>query len=250
MKLCFGGSSQQGRSGFVVSGSAFFLLCAVAQTCLLLGSLYISCETEFNCSLFIPTLSYLAAYRGYDRVFSVSYTLYALVLLLFFLSAHFVYQPFTRSCTQSAMLVFAVLACLSLPAVAVVDEMSSSYLVQLDYVHRCLVGVLCASSLLWALMSLCGMCSLRRTLTGAYRTEQRLLAQYLLIAVLATAIAGYIWLCQFYNAVNWLITDFNAAIAEWFAVLIATFIPYCYSLSFPGFTLELAFRTKSEKRED
>ena len=183
-------------------------------------------------------------------MFTLSYTFYSFVLLVFYLSAHTVYKPFTSSCTQCTMLTFAVIVCVTLPAVAAVDEMSSSYLVPLDMVHKGLVALLCVSAAVWALLSLCGVWGLKRTLVGEFNTEQRLLCQYVTIAVLASVIAGYIWLCQWYNAVNWMITDYNAAVAEWFAVLVAIFVPYCYAVSFPGFEVEVAFRNRSEKREN
>ena len=143
-----------------------------------------------------------------------------------------------------------VIACLVLPAIGVVDEMSTSYLLPLDMVHKALVGLFCFAGLMWILISLCGICTLRKTLTGVYRTEQRLLVQYIGIVVLSGFTASYIWYCQFYNAVNWLITDYTAALSEWLAVLTAIFLPYCYSISYPDFCLELALYSKAEKREN
>ena len=231
-------------------GSRVFLLCAVAQACVLFGAIWVSCQEEFDCKVFVPTFSYLAAYRGYDRLFALAYTFYSLVLLLFFLTAHMAYRGHSGGCAQCTRMTFGVMACLVLPAIAVIDETSTSYLLPLEMLHKGLVALFCFSAFIWILTSLCGICSLRGKLTGAYRTEQRLLVQYICIVLLATFIAAYIWYCQYYNAVNWLITDTTAALAEWFAVLTGIFLPYCYAISFPGLELEVSLHSKVEKREN
>lgn len=231
-------------------GSRVFLLCAVLQTSVLFGAIWLSCRSEFDCTVFLPTFSYLAAYRGYDRLFAVAYTFYALVLLLFFLTAHMAYRGHAGGCVQGMMMTFGVIACLVLPGIAVIDEMGSSYLLPLDMVHKGLVALFCFSAFIWISGSFCGIFRLRRTLKGAFQTEQRLLVQYISIALLATFISAYIWYCQYYNAVNWLITDTTAALAEWFAVLTAVFLPYCYAISFPGLELQVALHSKAEKREN
>ena len=117
-------------------------------------SLLTSCIYTFECSEFLPTISYLASFRLYDRWIVFTLSLMVIPLLIFFYSAFLTYREYIRRADSWVLLVISVIVAFILPLVVVIDEISSSWYFPLDKLHVIILGSFVTIVCVWVVFSL------------------------------------------------------------------------------------------------
>lgn len=93
-----------------------------------LGNIGIACATNFYCTIFLPTFSYLGCFRGHDRVFIVTCTYFALVLPITYIGGHLHFRSVASNIKRGVMAIFGIISCVSLPVLALVNEVNGVHL--------------------------------------------------------------------------------------------------------------------------
>lgn len=215
-----------------LSPSLLFLSAAITVETLLVLTLLHSCQTTFDCRTFWPTVSYMAAYRGHDRMVCFALTLSAMVLPVFFLCAYARYRAVLSPFTSSLMLLLGVLISALVPAVGVIDEANSSNVAPLELIHYWLVVGLISLGGLWTVCCVVAMERLQKRGGDATWTYLSATGVMLLVTTAEWVFAGSVY-------ANAWVNESVQAVCEWTTVSLVLFAPYTLSLSFPA--LEVSF---------
>jgi hypothetical protein len=211
------------KSRCTLSLPAFLLCLALLIQSLLTFTLASACYSTFDCSLFLPTLSYTAAYKGYDRVLILALSLEACALVVFVLAAQAYYRPMISAEEHYLMLGSGLLLCLVLPGGGVVDEVNTASGVPLEKIHYWLVVTALSLAGIWSDLSL---------------QIERKLGNWVILRYMRTA-----WAAAGFSILQWTFADsiyrsslLNShleALSEWIAVSLGVFAPFVYSLTLP-----------------
>lgn len=145
MKLPFYATNQRDKVQIHLRLDHFLLYWPIATLISLSLVISSSCFYTFSCSEFLPTVSYLAAYTGYDRIIVFIATAQIVPLLIFFMAASVLYSENYDCLDRWTLKFIGVFASLALPSVVVMDEVNSSYYFPFDKVHTiALSGVIVA----------------------------------------------------------------------------------------------------------
>lgn len=199
-------------------GLVHFLLCAMVG---------LACVFELHCGEILPSVSYVAGYRLYDKLFCLALTAGGGLLALF-TGCLFAYNDLVLGTVDSiCCLAMGLGVALALPFLGVFDEINSTWFISLEKVHLVLVFSVFALGVLWVVFSLeAYYWKHRENPKSLFRT--RLLLGYLLVLALAL-----------YSAFRQWRANYSEAIAEYVAVSLLIYLPYVFSLTFRTLTLEL-----------
>ena len=184
-----------------------------------------SCTSTFNCRQFIPTISYLACYKGHDRLFNVTMMYWFFYLLIFTLISFLHFRSSSKVYNTLFLLVSICISVLQ-PCIAIIDEASTSHVLPIDKIHRFMISLVIIFLLLWIYLT-------------SFETKIQLyLKKYIGIGII----------CLFWSIAQWFYAErdgciFNyifEAISEWITISIGIFLPYMYS----RFYTEIFFITK------
>ena len=137
----------------VFSPSMFLLFGCVTALLICVNTAW-SCVNTFDCRLFWPTVSYMACFRGHDRLFSLTMSLTSTWLYLFFIVCTINSGKKTSRAFKLLYMALGTVISLLLPAIAVIDEASTSRYFSNQLIHSWLVFSLIGSSLVWAAMTI------------------------------------------------------------------------------------------------
>ena len=224
-------SPEKSKGQLQLSGSSLFLLSSLLVESLIVLNLISSCQDTFDCRTFWPTISYLAAYRGHDRTFSVTMTLLAVEVAVFVIAAWTQYQSVGKG---RVMLGCGLLMALLIPSIALVDEANSSPYAPLEKIHRWVMITVVSLGMVWTALSLEAMRLVHPKLPREQQQETHFLEKYALTALMLLCVTIGEW-CFSTTHPSWLINENVEALCEWTVVSLAVFAPYFYSLTFPQF---------------
>lgn len=226
-------SPEKSKGQLQFSGSSLFLLSSLLIEGLIVLNLLSSCQDTFDCRTFWPTISYLAAYRGHDRTFSVTMTLLAVEVAVFVVAAWTQYQGVGKA-KGRVMLGSGGLLALLIPAIALVDEANSSPYAPLEKIHRWVMTVVIVLGVVWTALSLEAMRTIHLKRSREQQEETLFLEKYVLTALMLLLVTVVEW-CFSASHPSWLVNENVEALCEWTVVSLAVFAPYFYSLTFPQF---------------
>ena len=211
------------KSRCSLSLPAVLLSLALLIESLLTFNLVSACYSTFDCSLFLPTLSYTAAYKGYDRVFILALSVEACAVVVFVLAAQAYYRRMLSAEEHYLMLGSGLLLCVILPGVGVVDEVNTASGVPLEKIHYWLVVAALFLAGIWSALSL---------------QAERKLGNWVILRYMRTA-----WAAAGFSILQWTFADsiyrcsvlnpHLEALSEWVAVSLGVFAPFVYSLTLP-----------------
>ena len=214
-----------GESLFLHS-SKLFLICGIVMELLLAANLTWSCVSTFDCSKFLPTVSYLACYRGHDRLFNFTMVYWGMVLMLFNCAAYLNFRTDIKKYNSFLFLLGAGI-CIAQPCIAVFDEANTSFYVKTEFIHGGMMIGLILSSLFWIYLT--------------YNTGK---IKSLLNRYIAVSLSFLLW-----SISEWFYADkdgvffsyFFEALSEWIAITFAIFLPFMYSRDFPDIKVTTAY---------
>lgn len=199
---------------------SLFFIWGLATCTILVMIILCSCIFTFDCSEFMPTLSYLGAFTFYDRALVWITTAQTLPLGIFFTSSFVVNRQFFNCMDSYTLLFMGLGVAVAIPSVFIVDEVNSSYYFPFDRIHLIILCSLMMVIGIWMLFSL-------ELIYKMYRNNPRKILVY---------VAAYILLCfisALYSSNLWI----NAyvpkdyiplALSEYFCVGLFSFLPRVY----------------------
>lgn len=206
----------------------FFISCCIMESLLAINIIW-SCSSTFSCSEFLPTISYLACYRGHDRLFCFTMVYWCLILILFSIISYLNLKTDSYY-TNISMLLIGIAIALITPALAVLDEANTSYYVKTEKVHAGLMIGLIMASLVWLYI----------TTLSSRLTE--FIHRYIIISLLLLLWSMAQW---FYAEKGGIVFNyFVEAVSEWIVVTLAVFIPYVYAGCFENVGVSTKYKNK------
>lgn len=207
----------------------FFFYTGLITLFLLAFNILWSCSSTFPCPSFLPTLSYLACYRGHDRLFTFTMTCWGVNLFIFtfisFLHLKTDSRLYNYSLTFSGFIISALQPC-----IAVIDEANTSYYAKIEKIHAVLMIILVFFILFWFFIA------------GHSRKLTQGVKQYTNLMVFVGCWSILQW---FYAEKQGIVFNYNVeAVSEWLAVTLAVFCPFVYASSYG------VLRVKTSKRKD
>ena len=201
-------------------------------TSLMLFSVVLSsCIETFDCTEFLPTISYLASYSFYDRFIVFILTCSILPLLLFFTATFMIYSSYLSRLDSVALLIISVILAIMVPSVAIIDEVTTSAYIPLERIHAIVLAALVGVLSVWMAFSL-------EWLYKIYKDEKDKKIKY---------IAGYVGLC-FVSLIDsywqWKISDttdtyVKLALKEYLTIMLLLFLPRVYCFALKGVNISL-----------
>ena len=190
-----------------------------------------SCINKFDCTEFLPTISYLASHPFYDRWIIFSITCFVFPLLLFFTAAFTQYRKFMNKCDSYTLLIISILISILLPSIVAIDEVSSSFYLPLDKLHVIILSIIISFTCIWMIFSI-------EWLFKMYKTTSDIKIKYVVIYI----IICFMSLFDSYN--QWKISDTSdkytiLAIKEYITILLFLFLPRVYCLVIENTSISL-----------
>lgn len=207
-----------------VTGTRFYLVTAVVVEMMLGWNVIWACWETVDCSGYWPTLSYISAYRGHDRILTFSLSLFSLTLLPFFLSAQTYYHSYLTWEANCLMLLSGLLICALLPWTAVVDEVNTASGVPLEQIHYWLVVTVVFLGTVWTALSLSANTHLKTPF----------LSGYIQTTWVVTGLCIVQWTFSESIYSNFLLNSHLEAVCEWTALSLSIFTPSVYCHCFPS----------------
>ncbi|OMJ85462.1 hypothetical protein SteCoe_13222 [Stentor coeruleus] len=225
MKFPFYATNQRDRVQIHLRLEHFLLYWPIATLISLIIVISTSCVYTFSCSEFLPTVSYLAAYNGYDRIIVFIVTAQIIPLLIFFMSASVLYFDYYDCIDRFTLKIIGVFTSLALPAVVVMDEVNSSYYFPFDKIHTISLSGVVVALAVWMGFSL----------EWVWKSHKKTPSPYTKFVI------GYVILCLFslYDSYReWKTAEgpndyIKLAIKEYITIGLLAFLPriYCLVLS-------------------
>jgi hypothetical protein len=194
--------------------------CGVTMWLMLASNILWSCSQTFDCRTFWPTVSYVACYRGHDRLYAFAVTFYSLVVLLT-LPMFLVRVHSSIDLSHKVMLwLGGVLIFLAVPWLGLLDEANSSHVLPIEKIHFAIIVGVQTVGLLWVYLS-------AKALHKA-QVDTSFLKKYIGAGVCLLICCIYQWRYVNDPEVVWA-TENLEALAEWGAVTMSVFLPYVYT---------------------
>lgn len=203
-----------------VNLAEFYLIWGVFTSFLLASTVGVSCVFTFDCTEFLPTVSYLAAYSHYNRALTWIAAAQSVPLLLFFVSTFVTYSKHLSRLDSYTLLLIGTLFSLLFPSIIVIDEVNSSYYFPFDRLHVILLCSLLLALGIWMLFSLEWLYKIHSTQPDYYIKR---LAVYILACF-----------CSVFLSINqWKVSEnpedyFELALKEYLSIGLLTFLPRVY----------------------
>lgn len=213
-------------------------LCAVAFL-LIFGNVLSACTATFSCRRFLPTLSFLGAFRTHDKVFTFACTYYAVVVQVISIAVHSCLYTVLQSKSRQFTVCIGLYISLSLIGLSVVDEVNGIYFKKFGYLHIAFSLSLWAACLLWGYTIYDAFAS--STLNQIQRYWLRQLRRLLNFEVLLGVVTILEWHFAYTIYWNFFINESVEALCEWILVGLALFAPVVVAGLLPDLKFTLSF---------
>lgn len=217
--------------------------CAVAFA-LIFGNVLLACSYTFSCKTFIPTLSFLGAFRNHDRLFVFACTSYTVILQLLSLSFNSYFHASLLKKYRVLSLLLSSCASVCLIGLSVFDEVNGIHLKKVEGLHT--VFSVC----LWCLCIAWGSVIYAAFSTSKLSSVQDYWLGKLKRLLQFEAFMGILTILEWHYAYqsSWnVFSETNEAFCEWVLVCVGLFTPVVVSKLMPDlkFTLSLSPNLKS-----
>lgn len=215
------------------------LMCTLAFL-LLFGNVLSACTTTISCRNYIPTVSFLGAFRNHDRMFVFVCTFYSIVIQVISLAVHSILHTSMSWNQRQILLFFGVCVSASLVGLSVVDEVNGLHFIRLDNFHIAFSLTLLIVSLIWGYSIYDSFAASTLNQSQEYWLTQ---LKRLLIFEFALGLVTMLeW--HFAYTVYWnvLVNETVEALCEWTLIGVGLFAPVVVASILPDlkFTLSLS----------
>lgn len=222
-------SSRKVKTRITLQAHLVFLLTSVMMEILLIINIIWSCSVTFPCFDFLPTISYLACFRGHDRLFTFTMTLWSGNLMMFSVLAYIHYRG-SNQVFNKIFILISFCICLIQPGIAILDEANTSYFVKIEKIHLGLMIGMFIGSMVWVYLT-----SLGKGMRSSLR-------HYINLLIFSSCLSFLQW---FYEEKDSFWFNYKLeAVSEWITVTLAVFTPYMYSKEFGNVIVD----TRTHKR--
>ncbi|CAG9324596.1 unnamed protein product [Blepharisma stoltei] len=243
---------KEGRSIYSMNIPKIMFWFSGLMTILVYANLLLACLTNFSCSTFLPTLTYIGCFRGHDRIFIVSCTFFALVLVLMYTGAYYHFGSSLPDWKRLALLYLGVISCITLPFISLTDEVNSVHIIPFEPVYSFLSVCFVLVNLAWGSLVYSLILKSRSTFNVQERRWFFILTLFLGLFAFLSLITLIEWNWAYSTSSNAFINENAEAICEWILVTISIFLPPIFCQFFRGFMLSFAVssgRSRSEEKE-
>lgn len=220
-----------------INARGFFFMNAVFMEIMLAIDIIWSCTSTFDCRSFWPTISYIATFRGHDRLLNFSTSYYMVVLFLFLMTTMTNYAEHCSRWINRIMLFLGITVCCLLPSISVLDETNNFQFVTTEKIHLKLMGTLISAGALWIYLSLRIMNSMK----FPKREEEwhDFLIKYIVFGHVMAIFTAFEWFYVNTSNKHWWINENVEALCEWTVVTMCVFGPFFYTLTFPNCSIAI-----------
>lgn len=195
---------------------------------LILGILYLnlisSCIFTISCSSYLPTLSYLGAFRLHDLGFILAVTLQSFMLLILFIAFHHCLDVVLSKDDKYFLMIHEITILIFIVFVGIIDESSSIDFNPFDDIHRFVsfaFAGFCISWGYWALKFLAN-----NDLSEEQKLNHKIAFKVYLVAVAFAVLTLIQWLFAYTIYNNLLFNQIAESLCEWTAVTASARFPY------------------------
>jgi hypothetical protein len=231
-------SSDRGKTDITISSVGLFFFAGVKMVTLIAINLIWSCTETFDCTTFWPTVSYLACFRGHDRLINYTVTYFAVVLIFFFLGAWTNYKDALGVWSHRLLLLVSLILTLGTPFLVLIDEANSSHIISLEKIHYIITVSYMTLAILWIFISMEATGKLSAKMNRSQQEWTSFLKKYILFGLIMLGFNVYEWMYAYTGSANWYINENVEALCEWTVIAVATFLPFFYSLTFNRFEIK------------
>lgn len=227
-----------------------FLHFLAAAFCLVtFGNILLGCFFSLHCSQILPTVSYLACYKGHERLVVLSFVLYGLCLAVLFLGLHVrLYEKATWF--ERYLLLFLGLAIMgALPAVGIIDELNGLYFAPIDFVHGYVLYTLIVCCACWIYLSFSCIYDLRVGFSNTEVENMHSLLASIIWLVVFTFLTVVQWQVGYSIYSNFWFNENAFALFEWATISQAVFLPSKFARLFGDLKVSLYVQDFSPKSE-
>ncbi|CAG9332728.1 unnamed protein product [Blepharisma stoltei] len=229
--------SHKSSISLIIYPAKLFLLSGIFTHIMITFTVISACMMTFDCWDFLPTISYIGYFKGYDRIFVLTLSAFNPVLLLFFSAAFANYDATLSKIDSITMLFTGIIISFAVPFAFIIDEAGSSFYVPLEQVHLVIVAGMIMLGMIWVTISLKCMYKLKN-----YSLKQSRILQNFLIYLGVCLSMLLITICLWYNSAN-ITIEWIEAIFEYIAVSLSIYLPFAYSLSFQVTKITISVRS-------
>jgi len=149
----FSSETRRGKLILKVNFQRLIPWLSLVMLALVYANIGLACSTNFMCSNYLPSLLYLGNFRGHDRLFIVACTYYSLVLALLYLGTHLSFSGVLPRFVRLFSGALGGISCISLPLLALADEVNGVYPFPIVSVRDFLCLVFLWANFLWLLIA-------------------------------------------------------------------------------------------------
>ncbi|CAG9327957.1 unnamed protein product [Blepharisma stoltei] len=241
---------KEGRSIYSINVPKLMFWFSGLMIGMVYGNLILACATNFSCFTFLPTLGYLGCFRGHDRVFIVSCTYFALVLILMYTGAYYHFGSSLPRWKRHLLLYLGVISCSILPIISLVDEVNSVHILPLEFIYVFLSTCFIISNLAWSSLVYSLLLLSKSTFNAQERHWFFILSVFLGVFVFISIINIVEWNWAYSIPSNLLINENAEAICEWILVSISIMVPPIFCQFFRGFLLTFTVNSGKSKENE
>lgn len=220
------------NSSISLSTSKLLLLFSSLTFLLLFSNLSIACLTNFTCSKFIPSPGYLGCFRGYDRVFIVSCTLFSFTLPLFYGSAYINFRARLSEVKKKVFIALSVTSSICLPLLSLTDEVIGVHAIPLIKIYNLCSSCFIVSNLIICYLIYKEISNFQVSLKEYERKWLWVLRGILLIVILLILFDCLQWKYAYSEYHGEFFNENAQSKTEWLLTAIGLFLPPLFSVFF------------------
>ncbi len=242
--------SGNGAGEFVLICERFLHFLAVGMCLVTFGNILLGCFFSVHCSQILPTVSYLACYKGHERLTVLSFVLYGLCLAVLFLGMHVrLYEKATRF--ERYLLLFLGLCIVgTVPTVGIIDELNGLYFAPIDFVHGYALYTLIVCSACWLYLGFSCLYDLRACFSVKEMDDLHSFLMSIIWLAGLTLLTVVQWQVGYSIYSNFWFNENTFALCEWVTIAQAVFIPAKCARLFGDLKISLSVQDFCLKRED
>lgn len=232
------------------NGPKVFLALSSMGFLLYFSNVWLACTYTLSCNSFVPTLSYLGAFRNHDRVFVLACTFYSVVLQLINLGVQCHFSDIFPSVTRLLSTIVGFGASVCLICLSLFDEVNGIIAMETyESLHSILTILLWVSGLVWGLLVYRSFAETELAPSKQYWLD--VLKKLLVLELILGILTMLEWHFAYTPYNNFLVNESVEAVCEWILVAGGVFAPFVIANLLPGFifTLKLSSSKSFELSE-
>lgn len=238
---------KEGKSILSVNIPKIMFIFSILMLLMVYANLFLACSTNFTCSVFLPTLTYIGCFRGHDRIFIVSCTFYSLILTFLYSGAYYHFASSLSDIQKMFLRYSGLISCVILPFIGLTDEVNGVHMIPLEPIYSFLSASFLILNVLWSGLVFFLIYNSRSSLNLQENRWFCILSFMLSSFAIMFMVTLIEWNWAYSTYSNSLLNENVEAMCEWALVTIAILLPPVFCQFFRGFFLTFAVNTGSTK---